>query len=220
MAAPTIVLKYNSGTEAVPVWTDILGGEVITFTGAGSSDGDLKPIQRPASGIYVADELWIDKATDAEITLYDGGGQGAAYAADIFTVNPTNTNIFAIQADTNPETQAGQLEAWDTTSYAATTKESLAGTTNLPHSFWRAAETGSNVTPASGAGTMPAGYTSQLDTTTTYQLEGSTNFITFTTALSAGNQNRFVLHIIIPDDATNPTEANRTVELTYHYFYT
>lgn len=221
MAAPTISLSYNSGTEGSPTWTAIAGGEIITFTGSGSSAGDLKPIPVPTGSnvVHMADELWIDKGTDAEVTLYDGGGGDATtFVADIFPSNPSNTNIFAIQADTNPESQAGELQAWDDTGYNTTAKEILNGTTNLgTHSQLRAAETASNVAPGAGAGSIPAGYLTQGAQTTTFQLQGSTRSITFTTALTAGNQNRFILHLFVVDDSTAGAE---TVELTYKYYYT
>ncbi|MEE9215697.1 MAG: hypothetical protein V3U54_13160 [Thermodesulfobacteriota bacterium] len=222
MASPTIVFKYNSNTEASPTWTDILAAETITFTGAGSTAGNLKPIPVPSGGdvVRIADELWIDKGTDAEITLYDAGGQETdSFTVDMFASNPTNTNVLAIQADTNPETQAAELEAWDDTSFNATTKEILDGGASAlgVHSQLRAVETSSNVTPGAGAGSMPAAYQSQTAQTTTYQLQGDTRKITFTTALSAGNQNRIAIHLFVMDDSTAGVE---TVELTYRFFFT
>ena len=221
MAEPTITMEYNDGSDAVPSWTTIAGGEVITFTGPGSSDGDLKPITAPIAGVRVADELWIDKGTDAEVSLYDGGGQEVGdFVTDVFTINPAITNIFAILASTNSESSAGILRAWDDTNYNTTALESLTGTTNMVESFWRACETASNVATSAAEGSIPGAYLTQTANTTTYCLEGSTYELQFTTALTAGNQNRFLLHFLLPDDASNPVEASRTVEINYHYFYT
>jgi len=222
MAAPVITMAYNTVDSETPTWLAIGASEVITFTGAGSSDGDLKPITRPIAGVRVADELWIDKATDAAVLHYDGGGQEVGdFATDVFTANPVNTNVLAILASTNSETSAGILRAWDDTNYNTIIEESIAGTANMAHSFWRAIETGSNVSVASGAGTIPAAaYQNQIATLTTYQLQGDTFELQFTTALTAGNQNRFVLHLLIPDDAVNLAQASMTISLTYHFFYT
>ncbi len=221
MAAPTISIRLNTGSEASPTWTEITSGDSIVFTGSGSSDGDLKPIPRPVGSnkVRIADELWANRGTDVECTIYDAGGQEVTdYTLDMFPSNPTVTNIIAIQADTNPESQAGELEAWDDTGYDSTTKEILAGTTNLgAHSQLRAAETASNVTTGAGAGSLAAGYQSQPADGTTYQLQGSTRKITFTTALTAGNQNRIASHLFVVDDSTAGSE---TVELTYKYYYT
>ena len=221
MAAPTITIEYNDGSDASPSWIAVGAGEVITFTGPGSSDGDLKPIARPIGSnlVKIADALWINKGTDDEVTLYDAGGQEVtSYAVDMFPTDPTITNLFAIQATTNPESQAGELEAWDDGSYNTTAKEILNGTGSLGvHSQLRAAETASNVVVGAGVGSMPGAYQSQTAQTTTYQLQGSTRSITFTSPLSAGNQNRITLHLFVVDDSA---EGAITVELTYHYFYT
>lgn len=221
MAAPTILMKFNDNNEGSPNWVTIAGGEKITFTGSGSSNGDLRAIPRPVGSnkVHIADDLWIDKATDEAIPTYDAGGQDTTdYTSDMFSSDPTNTNVIAIQADTNPESQAGELEAWDDTNYNTTAKEVLAGTGNLStHSQLRAAETASNVAPGAGAGSMPGPYQSQGGQTTTYQLQGSTRSITFSSALSAGNQNRICLHLFVVDDSTPGLEE---VELTYKYYYT
>ena len=202
-------------------------GDIITFTGAGSADADLKPILVPASGLLVANECWIDDpVTDFEVSSYDGGGNTPANdGVDIFATDPVNTNVFAIQATVNGEAQAGELEGWDTGSYAAATKESLVGTTvSGDESFWRAGSTSSNVAVGAGAGSLPTGgvraYVAHFMTDTEYTLNGSTNTISFATALTVNLQNRWIMHVVIPSDATNPTEANRTIEMTYHYFYT
>ena len=225
MAAPTILFRYNdvATDTAATVWTTIAGGEVITFTGAGSSDGDLKPIQRPdatGNAIRIADDLWINKGTDDAIQLYDDGGQEVATVSeDIFPVNPSNTNTFAVQADTNPTTQAAEFEAWDNTSYNTIANEILNGTSNLGvHSQLRVGLTSNDVTPATtSAGTIPAAYLTQTGQTTTHQVRGSTHIQTAAGALTAGNQDRFIMHLFIVDDSTAGADV---CELTYRYFYT
>ncbi len=223
MAAPVISLSFNSGSDASPTWVAIGAGEVITFTGAGSSAGDLKPIPVPTGSnlIHLADELWNDEATDTEISIWKDGSEGqdhTSYSTDFFTVNPTITNVLAIQGDTNPESQAGVLEAWDDTGYNTTAKEILNGTTNLGvHSQLRAAFTASNVTTGAGVGAIPGAYLTQGGTTTTYQLQGSTRTQTASTALAAGNQNRIILHLFVVDDSAAGVE---TIEFTYLYYYT
>ncbi len=226
MAAPDIFFKYNdvTGDNDATVWTTIAGGDVITFTGTGSSDGDLKPIQRPdatGNAIRIADECWINTGTDDEVGLYDAGAQEVATTGeDIFTANPTNTNTFCIQADTNPETQAGEMEAWDDTNFDSTDNEVLDGTTTtlIGHSQLRMAFTGNEIAPATTtSGTIPGAYLTQFGTTTTYQLQGSTRNQTAAGALTAGNQNRFIIHLFIVDDSTAGADV---CELTYRYFYT
>jgi hypothetical protein len=132
----------------------------------------------------------------------------------------SNTNTFCIQADTNPETQAGEMEAWDNTSYNTTANECINGTsTTLPgHSQLRMVFTANEVAPATTtSGTIPAAYNSQTAETTTYQLQGSTRNQTAAGALTAGNQNRFITHLFIVDDSTAGADV---CELTYRYFYT
>ncbi len=226
MAAPTILFRYNdvaTDTSATS-WTTIAGGEVITFTGSGSSDGDLKPIQRPdatGNAIRIADDCWINKGTDDAIQLYDAGGQEVATTGeDIFPSNPSNTNAWCVQADTNPETQAAEFEAWDNTSYNTTANECINGTasTLIGHSQLRVGLTANDVLPAtSTAGTIPAAYLTQFGTTTTHQLQGSTRIQTAAGALQAGRQNRFTMHLFIVDDSTAGADV---CELTYRYFYT
>ena len=223
MAAPTITINYNDATEAAPNWVAVGATSSINFTGPDSVDGTMDPITRPAVGVRVADELWIvTTGTDVNVgARYTGGGQEVAdFVTDVFTANPTDTNVMGIIATVNPETSPGILRAWDDNNYNTTAIESLTGTTNHIESFWRACETGSNVTTASGAGSIPGAYLTQTANTTTYCLEGDTNELVFSTALSTGNMNRFLFHLLIPDDATNPAAAARTISLTYHFFYT
>lgn len=223
MAAPVITINYNDGTEGTPTWTEIVASSSINFTGPDTVDGTMDPITRPAVGVRVADELWIvTTGTDVQVSLYDGGGQEVAdFVTDVFTANPTNTNILAIQASTDPETSAGVLRAWDDNTYSTTGEESIDGTSNMVESFWRACETDSNVADTGArTGSIPANYLTMTANETEFALEGTTYELQFTTALSAGNINVFLLHLLIPDDATNPAVAARTISLTYHYFYT
>lgn len=222
MAAPTITINYNDATEGSPNWTAVGASDVITFTGPDSVDGTMDPITRPVAGVRVADELWIvTSGTDVISPTYDGGGQEVAdFVTDVFTANPSNTNILGITITVNPETSPGILRAWDDNTYSTTTEESIDGTTNMVESFWRACQTGSNVTVASGAGSIPANYLTMTANETEFCLQGTTYELTFTSACTAANMNRFLLHLLIPDDATNPAVAARTISLTYHYFYT
>lgn len=221
MVAPTILIKINTGTEGTPTWTTVGASDTITFTGSGSSDTDLRPVPRPAGAnkVHIADELWVDTGTDLECSIYEAGGDEVGdYVTDIFSTALTNTNYIAIQADTNPESQAGELEAWDDDNYNTTLKEVLNGTGELSgHSQLRAGETGSNVTPASAGGSIPGTYDSQTASDTTYQLQGSTRSITFSQVLTAGNQNRIICHCFTCADSTAGQE---TIELTYKFYYT
>ncbi len=224
MAAPTILFRRTT-SETTPAWVTIDANTTITFTGAGSSDGDLKPIPVPTGSnvVRIADELWVDTSTDIEITIYAddpaGGLETDSFSVDMFASNPTTTNTLAIQADTNPESQAGELEAWDNTSFNSTTNEILAGTTNLGvHSQVRAVETASNVVIATGAGTIPAGYSTQTAQQTTWQLQGDIRSLTFSSAITAaGQQNRIAMHLIVVDDSTAGLDQ---CELTYKYYFT
>ena len=226
MAAPVIIFNYNdvaTDTSATN-WIVIAGGDVITFTGAGSSDGDLKPIQRPdatGNAVRIADDCWINTTTDVAVQLYDAGGQEVAdYVTDIFTSDASNTNVFCVQTDTNPETQAAEMEAWDDGTFTTDAKETLDATALAlgAHSQLRMVFTGNNIAPATTtAGTIPGAYNTQTAQTVTYQLQGSTRIQTAAGANTAGNQNRFILHLFIVDDSTAGAE---TVELTYRYYYT
>lgn len=223
MAAPTITFKGNTGTNGSPTWTTIGGSDTITFTGAGSSDGDLKPIPRPLStGIRIADELWINTGTDTEVSGYDGGGQETdSYSVDMFASDPVAGNVIAIEISTNDETQAGELEAWDNGSYNSTANEilSAAGLGITGHSQIRAAETASNIVIGQTTSTVPSGYENQFANSTTWQLQGDTRSITFTAACASAlpKHNRVVFHNFVMDDSTAGSD---TCELTYKYYYT
>jgi hypothetical protein len=224
MAQPTITFSLNTGTEGTPTWTPVLVTvDTIYFTGSGSSNGNMKPITQPSGSnkTHVADELWFEDgdSTDLEVTVYEGGADEAAdYTTDIFPTDLVNTNYLAIAAST-AEAQAGELEAWDDNTYVATTKELLNGTTELSgHSQLRAAETSSNVISSAGAGTLPGAYETQTAQTTTYQLQGSTRSITFSSAIgTADYQNRVIIHVFTCADSAAGTN---TVDLTYLYYYT
>jgi len=220
MAAPTVTIKLNTGaTDEAPTWTTV-GSDTITFTGSGSSDADLKAIPRPTStGVTTAHELWVNSGTDLQCSAYDGGGQTTnSYAVDMFASDPVNGNIISIEITVNPETQAAEMEAWDTTSYVATTTEMISGTTNLGvHSQLRAVETGNAITFGDTDTTIPAGYQAQTADDTTWQLQGDTRGFTFTSACVATECNRIALHLFVVDDSAAGSD---TCELTYKYFYT
>jgi hypothetical protein len=224
MAQPTIVFERTTN-ETTPAWVDIDANTTITFTGSGSSDGDLKPIPVPTGSnkVRIADELWVDTSTDVEITIYAddpaGGQETDNYNVDMFASNPTTTNTIGIRATVDVESQAGELEAWDNTSYNSTANEILSGTTNLGvHSQLRAVETASNVVSTTGAGTIPAAYSSQTAQSTTYQLQGDTRSLTFSAAIGTVNYgNRIAIHNFVVDDSTAGASS---CELTYKYYYT
>ena len=224
MAEPLIAITYNDASEGSPNWSDVAATSSIYFTGPDSIDGTMDPITRPANGVRVADELWIETTgVDIMVSQYDGGGQEVGdFVTDVFTSDPSNTNVMGITVGTNNETSPGILRAWDDNTYSSAGEESLIGIGSMTESFWRAVETGSNVTEASGAGTILGGgtYESQTANTATYALDGTNNELTFTSAVTAGNMNRFLLHLLIPEAATNPALALRTISLTYHYFWT
>ncbi|KKN86548.1 hypothetical protein LCGC14_0267240 [marine sediment metagenome] len=224
MAQPTIVFERTT-SETTPVWVDIDTNTTITFTGAGSADGDLKPIPVPtgANLVRIADELWVDTSTDIEITIYADdpapGQETDSYTVDMFASNPTTTNTLGIRATVDIESQAGELEAWDNTSFNSTINEILAGTTNLGvHSQLRAVETAVNVISTTGIGAIPAGYSSQAAVTTTYQLQGDTRSLTFSAAIGTVDfGNRIAMHVFVVDDSTAGASS---CELTYKYYYT
>lgn len=215
MAAPTIVFHINNSATTTPSWQVIGAGDVITFTGSGDV-GD--PVTAPASGYSVADELWLDAATDYQCLRYEGGGATAAYSASP-NWSLTNDDYLAIQATVNPETSAGKLTHWDTSAHSTTAKEILAGTTNMAYNWLRAGETQSNVTHAlTSTNSLPAGYATQTDVTSTFQFDGATQ-LTFTSACSAANENRIIYHCFVPDDAGAGTTGHDPV-MTYTYYYT
>src|SRR3990172_5401419 len=137
-----------------------------------------------------------------------------------FTATATNTNIFAVQFDTNPTSTAPILTAWDSSAHSTTAKEILDGTTTVPagNSLLRANLTSSNVLPASGAGTLAAGFKSQTSSTTTYQLKGDTYKQTASSAIDAGKQIRFALTCFIPDDiGAGTTEHDPVITVKYTF---
>ncbi len=219
MAAPTVTIKLNTNTDVSPTWTTV-GSDTITFTGSGSSDGDLKAIPRPTStGVTIAHELWVNSGTDLECTAYDGGGQTTdSYSVDMFSSDPVQGNIIAIQITTNPETQAAEMEAWDTTGYSTTATEMISGTSNLGvHSQLRAVETGSGITFGDTDTTIPSAYQSQTAQQTTWQLQGDTRGFTFSAVCVANEMNVIATHLFVVDDSAAGSD---TCELTYKYFYT
>lgn len=224
MAQPTIVFERTT-SETTPAWVDIDSNTTITFTGAGSADGDLKPIPVPtgANLVRIADELWVDTSTDIEITIYADdpapGQETDSYSVDMFASNPTTTNTLGIRSTVDVESQAGELEAWDNGSYNSTTNEILAGTTNLGvHSQLRADETAANVISTTGAGSIDASYSSQNAQSTTFQLQGDTRSLTFSAAIGTVDYgNRIIMHLFVVDDSTAGASS---CELTYKYYYT
>ena len=218
MAAPTITWTiYETDT-----WYDIGGAETIKFTGPDTvADTSWDEVTRPASGYKVAEELWLDHTSaDRQSTQYEGGGATATYGvAPNWSLS--NDDYMAIEITVNPETSAGNLSAWNTSSHAATTKEILAGTTNMAHSWLRAGFTENEVSidTAPDNADIPGGYEAQTDATTTFQLQGSTYSQNAAGAVTAGNANYFMFHCFVPDDAGAGTVGHDPV-LTYTYYYT
>ena len=217
MAEPTITWTiYNTAT-----WYDIGGGDTIKFTGPDTvADTSWDEVTRPASGYKVADELWLDAASDRISTQYEGGGAAGVYtAAPAWTLN--NDDYMAIEVTVANETSAGNLTAWDTSGHSTTAKEILAGTTNMAHSWLRAEFTQNNVAidTAPDNADDSVGYKAQTDVLTTYQLQGSTYSQDAAGACTAGNANYFMMHCFVPNDAVASTTCHEPV-VTYTYYWT
>lgn len=131
----------------------------------------------------------------------------------------TNTNVGAIQFSEATST-APRLTSWDTTGHSSTNKEILDGTTGTGGEAWlRGGITASNVTPGAGAGSLPAGWTTQLVSTETYQIKGDEHYQTAASAIDSGSQVRFVITAFVPSDAGAGTTGHDPV-LTARYTYT
>ena len=222
MAAPTIVWYINTSSNDTPSWTTIGGSDTIRFTGPDTvADSSFDPVTAPTSGYKVAEELWLDATSDAQCGRYQGGGATASYgSAPSWSLTNTGDYI-AIQAQTNPETAAGNLTAWDTASHSTTAKEILNDMNGSAYSWLRAGETANNVShsASSSGSSLPSGYSTQTDATTTFQLKGSTYSITNSAACSADNETRYIIHCFVPHDASAGTSGHDPV-LTYTYYYT
>lgn len=145
-------------------------------------------------------------ATYTQVTTYE---QDISVAA--------NTNVLAIQF--SQAITGGRLTAWDDTNHNSTTKEILAGTTEMGTNSWlRGGVTATNVAPSAGAGSLPGGWTAQTKTTTTFQLQGDAYYVTFA-AVSSGNQVRFVVTSYVPYDSGSGTTGHDPV-YTCRYTYT
>lgn len=221
MAMPKISICVNTGSDKSPTWRKIEKGEVITFAGKNSSKDNIRPVPRPdgVNKTHISDELWLHGKSIEKSKVYEAGGdESPEYNKSIFRTHLLNTNYFAIQADVNPESQAGELEAWDDIHYASAKKEILSGTKGLGgHSQIRAVETASNVKPSAGVGNLPDEYKVQTAQTTKFQIQGATRKIVFSQPLNAGMQNRIALHVLTVADSKAGQDM---VELTYKHYYT
>ena len=204
MASPTLNWYINTGTEGSPVWgTEITGSKVIYFAGPDTTASVLDPVTAPASSTKFPEEMWVGDSPFAS------GVQASLYEQDISAA--TNTNVFAITFSTNPTSTAPVLTAWDTSAHATTAKELLAGTTLVAECLLRGHITSSNVATGAGAGSIAAGWKTQITTTDTYKLEGDTFFQTASSAIDAGNQLRFLLSAFVPSDITAGTTGHDPV---------
>lgn len=217
MAEPTITWTiYETAT-----WYDIGGGDTIKFTGPDTvADTSWDKVTRPASGYKVAEELWLDATNDRQSTQYEGGGATAAYGNSP-SWSLSNDDYMAIEITVANETSAGNLTAWDTSGHSTATTEILNDMDGNAYSWLRAGFTENNVAidTAPDNSDIPAGYSTQTDATTTYQLKGSTYSVDAAGACTAGNANYFMMHCFVPHDAS-PGTTNHTPVLTYTYYWT
>jgi len=212
MAAPTVTLRMNTGTEGVPVWTEVTAANYVYFAGPATTAGSLDSITRPGAGTVFPDELWKGDGPG-----YGSGVQCTTYEQDITTA--VNTNVLAVQFDANPTSTAPSITCWDDNTHLTTAKEALAGTAGTPDCLVRGVITASDVLPAAGAGTLPAGWGTQTTATDTYKMEGSTFYQTAASAITAGNQVRFVMTTYIPSDSQSSSTGHDPV-ITVEYTYT
>jgi len=214
MPSPTLIWYYNTGTEGTPTWSSTIStSQAFYFTGPDTTASVLDPVTAPSSGTKFPEEMWV-----ADYPTFGTGTQVSLYEQAISTA--VNTNVFAIQFNTNPTSTAPKLTSWDTTAHTTTAKELLNGTASTTgHSLLRGVITSSNVTPAAGAGTLPGTWGTQTTTTTTYQLQGDARFQTASASITAGNQIRFVLSCFVPSDIAAGTTGHDPV-LTCKFTFT
>ena len=223
MAEPTYVFSVNTSDTTTVAKQPLTASDTLRFAGA---SGVTDPITAPAVGYYkVADKLWLDtSSTDYEVTRAEGGGTTATYTSAMgWTLNKDDYII--IQATVDGESAVGDLTCWDDGNYNTTAREILNGTALMAHSFIRAVCTHDNVTTATlstdDSSTIPSTYdTTQADTTTTHQLQGSTYSITQSAALTLNYEHRYVIHAYIPADAVNGEGTAHQCKLVYTYYYT
>lgn len=206
--ASTVKFYINTASVITPVWQECTSATPgkFTFTGVG---GIGNAITAPATGYYrVADEFHLNETIDYECGKYQGGGTDTAYDSAVgWTLN--KDDYIAIEITVQVESSAGKWTFWDTTGHTTTAYECLQDTDwdSTTQAWIRVVETASNVTLASDSDdSVPAPYSAQTDKTSTYQTYGTTNQITFTSAVGTlGNCNRIMCHALVPHNATNGT---------------
>jgi len=218
--ASTVKFYINTSSSDTPSTTECTASDKFAFTGTGGvSGGVASNIQAPASNYMVANQLWInDGASGAQCGRYEGGGATGTYgSAPSWTL--TKDDYIFIEITDTAESAAGKVTFWNTTSHASTDGEPLQDPDwNGGTQCWiRAAATASNVTmSATSDNDLAAGYSTQTDTTSTYQVYGS-NMITFSSACSIGNCNRMVVHAFIPH---NPSGGAHPFVISYYNYTT
>lgn len=202
MPAPTVTIYLNTGTEAAPVWTEVLSTHTVYFAGPNTISSVIDPVVKPSTGCKVAEQLWFGVTTYTKCTTYDG------------TVNVL-INILRVLFATNPTATAPILTAYDSSTARTATKEMLAGTPGTSNkSFLKAKETTGGV-PAANWATCGLGVAGSVDPN---DLKGDTDYVQCASAAAAGADKKFNIVCFVPSDAgTGTTGHDPVISVKYTY---
>jgi len=229
MAEPSMELDASLSASGTTYDQAIIDGgtydttKVLRWAAAGSSNGSLGNVQRPASGDKFGDELWLEDTDGTDVLLVDDDEQPDVSA---------RTMTFMLTSDAVSYASAPRVTVFDSSGHADT-EEFIDGTTNHASSFIKAR--GQTVT------TAPAADWGEASTQTLHDLDGSgggaivmgnntgneencaldgmNDYLECSTTDINGTPQYFSLALSLPDDATTGTDAIDGV-LTIRYTYT
>ena len=181
----------NTGTDTVPVWTEITTGLRIHFTGAGSTPSLAQPVIRPQYGYSWNEEAWIGPEAFS-------GGLKVAFRKP--STHPQYKNTFRVRFDIDL-LAAPFISAYDDETLSSWTIEMLTGTemtnwTGLMKCFITGNST-VNVPPPTGWAKMETGVSGSMNPNA---LQGNSQFVTVPFIPISGGDFTFVLAVAVPSD--------------------
>jgi hypothetical protein len=205
MAAPTVTIYLNTGTEASPTWTEVTSSHTIYFTGPDTTSTSIDPVTAPVSGTKIAEELWFGSSGSyTQCTTYTGA------------VN-TNQNVLRVYFANNPTSTPPRLTYYDDTNHGSDPSDEIAaGTAGTGNTGWiKATETTSGAPPSNWC----TATTGSSGGATTNCLDGDQRYVECASAASANTAKLFNIVCYVPSDASSGTAGHDGV-LSVRYTYT